>query len=164
MLFWRQLIFHLFTATHNGLPRSHDDMTVAEIKSKAKEAVQKVTRGVSAISLINSARQQLRDAKQSEDVGDLKGALSQLHKAAALSMLFMDSAEVKSEDRGKRGVLLKEFSDYEKVCSCLEQSRRTLKDRQREGHDLHLRIDKLERKLLDVEKISQYVLFRLHLL
>jgi hypothetical protein len=139
------------------LPRSYDDTTVAEIKSKAKEAVQKVARGYSAINLINSARQQLREAKQCEDLGDLKGALSQLHKAAALSLLFMDSTEVKSEDRGKRGVLLKEFSDYEKVCSFTEQFRRTLRGHQNEGHELRVRIEKLEKKLLDVEKLSLYV-------
>ena len=88
-------------------------MTVAEIKDKAKESVQKEARGASAITLLRTARTQSAKARTSEESGDLKGALDAITKAASLTRMCMDSSEFKTE---KHGVLHKEFRDFMAVC------------------------------------------------
>ena len=106
--------FH--AALHNKPSSPLDVMSVAEIKEQAKQQVQRGSRGVSAISLIHSAKGQVSLAQSREGAGDLKGALSAFTKAASLTRVFMDSAEFKAENLpGKRGVLWKEFTEFQQV-------------------------------------------------
>jgi ubiquitin carboxyl-terminal hydrolase 8 len=92
-------------------------MTVAEIKEKAKDSVQNNVRGFAALSLIKSARTQYSIARTSEDNGNLEEAFGSFTKAAALTRLFMDSAELQAERQpGKHGVLYKEFHEFISVC------------------------------------------------
>ena len=91
-------------------------MSVAEIKEQAKQQVYRGSRGASALSLIRSAKGQISLAQSREGAGDLKGALGAFTKAASLTQVFMDSAEFKAENvPGKRGLLWKEFSDFQQV-------------------------------------------------
>jgi ubiquitin carboxyl-terminal hydrolase 8 len=93
-----------------------DGLSVAEIKEQAKEQVQRRTRGVRALSLIHSAKGQICLAQAREGSGDLKGAFSAFTKAASLTQVFMESAEFKAENApSKRGVLWKEFTDFQQV-------------------------------------------------
>jgi ubiquitin carboxyl-terminal hydrolase 8 len=72
------------------------------------------------LSLIRSAKGQISLAQSREGAGDFKGALSAFTKAASLTQVFMDSAEFKAENvPGKRGMLWKEFSDFQQVCGTL---------------------------------------------
>jgi hypothetical protein len=104
------------SAMQNGSPKSFDDMTVAQIKDKAKLQAQKVTRSASALSLIGVARTQILQARTSENQGDLKSAYSSYIKAVSLLQTFMDSAEFKAETQpGKRGALFKEHHDFQQV-------------------------------------------------
>jgi ubiquitin carboxyl-terminal hydrolase 8 len=92
-------------------------MTIAEIKEKTKDSVQKNARGFAALRLITSARTQYSIARTSEDKGDLEEAFESFTKAAALTQLFMDSAELQAERQpGKHGVLYKEFHEFISVC------------------------------------------------
>jgi ubiquitin carboxyl-terminal hydrolase 8 len=96
-------------------------MSVAEIKEHAKQQAQRASRGASAISLIRSAKGQISLAQSREGAGDLKGALSAFTKAASLTQVFMDSAEFKAENvPGKRGLVWKEFSDFQQVWHLLD--------------------------------------------
>jgi ubiquitin carboxyl-terminal hydrolase 8 len=103
----------------NGVSRSYDDMTVAQIKDQAKRQAQSVSRNASAMSLIGAARTQILTARTCEGNADLKGAYSAYIKAACLIQSFMDSTELKTEKQpGKRGVLFKEYQDFHNVrCS-----------------------------------------------
>ena len=103
----------------NGSSRPFEDMTVAEIKERAIQQAQRASRGSSAISLIRSAKGQISLAQSCESAGDLKGALSAFTKAASLTQVFMDTADFKAESvPGKRGVLWKEFTEFQQVgCS-----------------------------------------------
>ena len=102
----------------NGSPRPFEDMSVVEIKERAIQQAQRASRGSSAISLIRSAKGQISLAQSCESTGDLKGALSAFTKAASLTQVFMDTADFKAENvPGKRGVLWKEFTDFQQV-SC----------------------------------------------
>ena len=90
-------------------------MSISEIKTMAKEAVRKEARGVSALTLIKTARYQLVTAKDYESQGNLKGALSAITKAASLAQMTMDTAEFAYEVKGKGGVLRKEFTEFLEV-------------------------------------------------
>jgi hypothetical protein len=104
------------SAAQNGLTRFSDDMTVAEIKTKARETVQKEARGASAMTLIKTARAQYHLAKEYEMNGDLKSALGTFTKAAGLAKMTMDSTEFVAETAsGRTGVLRKEFTDFWEV-------------------------------------------------
>lgn len=95
-------------------------MSVAEIKEQAIQQAQRASRAVAALSLIHSAKGQISLAQSREGAGDLKGALSALTKAASLTRVFMDSAEFKAENvQGKRGLLWKEFADFQQVSGTL---------------------------------------------
>jgi len=95
-------------------------MSVADIKEQAKQQAQRASRSVSALSLIHSAKGQVSLAQSREGAGDLKGALSAFTKAASLTRVFMDSAEFKAENaQGKRGLLWKEFADFQQVSGTL---------------------------------------------
>jgi ubiquitin carboxyl-terminal hydrolase 8 len=99
-------------------------MSVAEIKEQAIQQVHRGSRGVSAMSLIRSAKGQISLAQSREGAGDLKAALSAFTKAASLTQVFMESAEFKAENiPGKRGVLWKEFTDFQQVSGTLFYSR-----------------------------------------
>lgn len=109
----------LHTASHNGLAKPSEDMSVAEIKNRAIQQVQR-SRGASAISLIRSAKGQFSLAQTREGAGDLKSAFGAFTKAACLIQIFMDSAEFKAESvPGKQGVLWREFTDFRQVCGTL---------------------------------------------
>jgi ubiquitin carboxyl-terminal hydrolase 8 len=96
-------------------------MSVAEIKQQAKQQAQRGSRGVSVLSLIRSAKGQISLAQAREGAGDLKGALSAFTKAAVFTQVFMESAEFEAENiPGKRGVLWKEFSEFQQVWHPLE--------------------------------------------
>lgn len=94
----------------NGQPKSLDTMTVAEIRSKAIDTVQKEARQASAITLIKTARSQHLSGKDCEINGNLKGALSSFVKAAALTKAALESSEFANE-RGK-GVVRKEITGF----------------------------------------------------
>jgi ubiquitin carboxyl-terminal hydrolase 8 len=100
----------------NGVSRSYDDLTVTQIKDQAKRQAQAVSRNASAPSLISVARTQILTARTCESNADLKGAYSAYIKAVCLIQLFMDSTEFKAEKQpGKRGVLFKEYQDFQIV-------------------------------------------------
>ncbi|KAH8995056.1 cysteine proteinase [Lactarius hatsudake] len=93
-------------------------MSVSEIKERAIQQAQRASRGSSAISLIRSAKGQISLAQSCESAGDLKGALSAFTKAASLTQVFMDTADFKAESvPGKRGVLWKEFTEFQQIVS-----------------------------------------------
>jgi ubiquitin carboxyl-terminal hydrolase 8 len=93
--------------------RFNNDMTVAEIKAKAREIVQKEARGASAMSLIKIARTQYLLAKEYENNGDLKSVLGTLTKAASLAKMTLDSTEMMAEkNAGRSGLLFNEFTDF----------------------------------------------------
>ncbi|KAF9224073.1 cysteine proteinase [Gyrodon lividus] len=121
----------------NGVVATNENLTVTEVKEKAKEDVRKAAKGVSAISLIKAARSQFQHAQTYENQGDLKGALSALLKAGSLSHMVMNSSEFSAENKvGKHGVLYKEFCDFQK----------------HEGSNLIQRVQAIESKLTDMEK------------
>jgi len=104
------------SAMHDGSVATSGDLTVAEVKEKAKEEVRKAAKGVSAMTLIKSARSQLHQARIYENQGDLKAAFSPLLRAGILTHMFMNSAEFIVENKpGRHGVLYKEFIDFQKV-------------------------------------------------
>lgn len=105
------VILHEIDFCHAAL---YDDMSVAEIKNRAKESVSKDARGFSALTLIKSAHTQLSLGKNHESKSELKGALSAYIKAASLASMTMDSSEYKSE-RGKSGVVRKELQEFMEV-------------------------------------------------
>lgn len=93
--------------------------TVAEIKEVAKEQAQKV-KGASPLSLLRSARAQITHAKEFELNGDLRNALAACTKAVQLVAIVYDSPDFKTESQpGRRGVLYKEFVEFQQVCSHL---------------------------------------------
>ncbi|KIJ65500.1 hypothetical protein HYDPIDRAFT_27500 [Hydnomerulius pinastri MD-312] len=122
---------------HNGSVPTNDNLTVAEVKEKAKEEARNAARGVSAISLIKSARNQSQLARVHENDGDLKGALGALLKAGSLAHMVMNSSEFIAESKaGKHGVLYREFVDFQK----------------HDGNNLKQRVEAIESKLTDLEK------------
>ncbi|KAF8202403.1 ubiquitin carboxyl-terminal hydrolase 4 [Pholiota molesta] len=123
-------------ATPNGTNRISNDLSVAEIKTKAKENVTKEARGVSAITLIKTARTQILSAKDHEVKGDLRGAFASYIKAATLAKMTMDSPEYLLEAKGKGGVIRKELNDF------LES----------DGRDISQRASAVEEKLKAIEK------------
>ncbi|KAH7914581.1 hypothetical protein BJ138DRAFT_1123351 [Hygrophoropsis aurantiaca] len=125
------------SAMQNGSANTNDRMTAAELKEKAKVEAQYAGKGVSAITLLNSARTQSQTAQVCENSGDLKGALSAFTRAGSFAQMFMDSAEFIAERQpGKRGVLHKEFVEFQK----------------HEGSNLKQRVDNIQSKLTDLEK------------
>ncbi|THH17441.1 hypothetical protein EW146_g3362 [Bondarzewia mesenterica] len=123
----------------NGSPRPLDDMSVAELRERAIQQAQKASKGASAMSLIQAARGQIVLAQSCENAGDLKGALIAFTKAASLAKTVMDTSEFTAENTpGKRGVIWREFSDFQ----------------QHEGNDLTKRVLALESRLLQVEKTA----------
>ena len=76
----------------------------------AKEA-----RGVSAITLIKTARTQILAAKEHEARGDLRTAFGSYIKAATLAKMTMDSPEYLMEAKGKGGVVRRELNDFLEV-------------------------------------------------
>jgi len=103
----------IIIANPNGSVRSYDSMIVAEIKEKARDSVQREARGVSALTLIKTARNQSLNARTLEEKGDLKNALDAVTKSAKLAQMFMDSAEfVAEKQHGKHGMLYREFNDF----------------------------------------------------
>ena len=102
-------------AAQNGSGRHYANMSVAEIKTKAREGVNKEARGFSAIALIRAAGSQIHAAKGHEANGDLKSALGSYIKAATLAKLTMDSPEYLQESKGKGGVIRRELNDFLEV-------------------------------------------------
>ncbi|TFK48403.1 hypothetical protein OE88DRAFT_1664178 [Heliocybe sulcata] len=120
----------------NGSARSLEP-TVAEIKDRAKEQSQKVSKGVSAMTLIKAARSQVGAARVFEGTGDLRNALSAYTKAASLTQTFMESAEFRQEaHKGQQGVLFKEFMDFQ----------------QKDGSKLKEEMQNVEEKLKEIEQ------------
>ncbi|TFK29579.1 cysteine proteinase [Coprinopsis marcescibilis] len=113
--------------------RSQDEMSVSEIKAKAKDQVQREGRGASAMSLIKIARVQLQNAKDYENRGDLKSALDHYIKAASLTKMAMDSPEFAQDSKG---TIRNEWNDFWK----------------NEGSDLTQRTRAVEDKLKAIEK------------
>ncbi|KAF8902399.1 hypothetical protein CPB84DRAFT_1746670 [Gymnopilus junonius] len=122
-------------APQNG-PPSHRDLSIPEIKQKAREGVNKEARGVSAITLIKTARTQILYAKECEARGDLRSALGSYIKAASLAKMTMDSPEYVQEGKGKGGVVRKELNDL------LEN----------DGRDITTRVNAVEEKLKAIER------------
>jgi len=144
----------VISAAQNGFTRFNDDMTVAEIKIKARETVQKEARGASAMSLIKAARTQFLRAKEYEMNGDLKSALGTFTKAASLAKMAMDSTEFVAEAAsGKTGLLRKEFTDFWEVSTYNKTVIRLQPDKyQHDGSDLKARLNAVEEKLKTIEK------------
>ncbi|KAF5361806.1 hypothetical protein D9756_002213 [Leucocoprinus leucothites] len=89
---------------------AYANMSVADIKNRAKETVLKQATKASAASLLHVARDQILKAKDCESAGDLPAALEGYIKAATLLKMTMDSAEYKKD--GARGSLRKEMSEF----------------------------------------------------
>ncbi|KAF8972765.1 hypothetical protein BDZ97DRAFT_1649812 [Flammula alnicola] len=132
------------SAAQNGPSRYYSDMSVAEIKTKAKEGVNKEARGVSAITLIKTARTQILSAKEHEAKGDLRSAFGSYIKAATLAKMTMDSPEYVQESKGKGGVIRKELNDF------LES----------DGRDISARTNAVEEKLKALEKAHAAYVYR----
>ncbi|KAF9038559.1 hypothetical protein BJ165DRAFT_1407705 [Panaeolus papilionaceus] len=94
-----------------GSLRLHDEMSVAEIKAKARELVNKETRNASALTLIKAARTQSQSAKEQAARGELKTAFSSYMKAAILAKTVLESQEYAQETK-KGGVIRKEINDF----------------------------------------------------
>ena len=105
------------TAAQNGSNRFHHELSAAEIKTKAKEGVNKEARGVSAITLIKTARTQIISAREYEIRGDLRAAYASYIKAATLAKMTMDSPEYVQETKTRGGVIRKELNDFLEVCA-----------------------------------------------
>lgn len=85
-------------------------MSVADIKSRAKETVFKEANRVSAVSLIHVAQDLILRAREKESSGDLHGAFENYIKTATLLKMTMESAEFKQEKA--KGVLRKEVQEF----------------------------------------------------
>lgn len=97
----------------NGIVRSHDELSVTELKEQAKGHAQKATRGASALSLIKLARSQIGLAQANEHRSDLRAAYSAYIKALSLVQTFIDTPEFKAESQpGKKGAVWREFQEY----------------------------------------------------
>jgi ubiquitin carboxyl-terminal hydrolase 8 len=90
----------------NGAGRLYDDMSVADIKNKAKEAVQRETRGATPLSLIKAARYQYDNGRSYERSGDLPNGLGSFIKAASLAKIAIDS------EHAQGGLLQKEINEF----------------------------------------------------
>jgi ubiquitin carboxyl-terminal hydrolase 8 len=104
------------SGTPGGKPS--DSMSVSEIKSKAKEQVQRQGKGVSPMALLKAARYQSQNAKDHEARGDLKSALSCFIKTASLMKMALDSNEFVQD----RGPLRKEWEDLLAVRKLIEST------------------------------------------
>lgn len=94
----------------------YDGLSVTDLKQKAKESVLKEVRGVSAITMIKTARLQIVSAREHEAKGDLRMALGNYIKAALLTKLAMDSQEYLQESKSKGGgVIRRELNDLLEV-------------------------------------------------
>lgn len=112
-------------------------MSISEIKEKAKDDARRHAKGISAISLLRTARSQLQMAQSHENKGDLKSALSALLKAGSLAAMVMNSSEFMNESKfGKHGVLYREFVNFQKT----------------DGNDLKQRVEDIESRLTDLER------------
>ncbi|KAI0058855.1 cysteine proteinase [Artomyces pyxidatus] len=114
-------------------------MSIPEIKEKAILHAQRASKGASPITLIRSAKSQIALAQTCEAANDPHGALSALTKAAALTRMFMDTADFKAENPpGKQGVLWKEFVEFQ----------------QHDGNDLAGRAHAVETRLAQLERTA----------
>lgn len=84
-------------------------MSVADIKNKAKEAVQRETRGATPLSLIKAARYQYDNGRNYERTGDLPNGLGSFIKAASLAKIAIDS------EQAQDGLLQKEINEFMNV-------------------------------------------------
>src|ERR1700729_3205117 len=99
-------------------PNDSEAMSVSEIKERAKVVGHVIAQGESAMSLIKTARMLTLAAEECDMSGDLKGALSELIKAATVAQMFVNTAEYKAESKpGMKGMVYKEFQDFALV-SC----------------------------------------------
>lgn len=103
----------------NGSTSHSRRESVSDIKSVAKEQVQRASKGASPTSLLEIAKQQSLMASAKEGEGDIKGAYVALVKAGALMAMFMDSTEFK-QDKAKRGVLTLGWQSFQQVRSVLQ--------------------------------------------
>lgn len=97
---------------------SNNDVTVAEIKERAKERAFSVTKskGISATSLMRVAQDSAFDAQKAEDSGDLKKSLELWVHASSLLSALLDTADYKAEAQpGKRGAINKEVTEWIQV-------------------------------------------------
>lgn len=85
-------------------------MSVADIKNKAKEAVQRETKGATPLGLIKAARVQYENGRNYERTGDLPNGLGSFIKAASLAKIAIDS------EYPQGGALQKEINDFMAVC------------------------------------------------
>jgi len=92
---------------------AYANMSVADIKNKAKETVLREATKASAASLLRVARDQILKAKDLESAGDHAAALEGYIKTATLLKIAIDSPDYKRE--GARGSLRKEMSDFIQV-------------------------------------------------
>jgi ubiquitin carboxyl-terminal hydrolase 8 len=81
-------------------------MSITDIKNKAKEAVQRETRGATPLSLIKAARSQYDNGRNYERTGDLPNGLGSFIKAASLAKSAIDSNSVQNP------VLQKEINEF----------------------------------------------------
>ena len=98
------------SAGQNGTGKFYDDISISDIKNKAKEAVQRETRGATSLSMIRGARFQYDQGKDHEQTGDLKSALGSFIKAASLARTAIGSTD------GGGGPLQKELNEFMAVC------------------------------------------------
>jgi ubiquitin carboxyl-terminal hydrolase 8 len=142
----------------NGLQPSryrNEEMSVFEIKERAKESVHKQARGASPMALIRTARTLSLVAQACELSGDLRGALSAFIKAGTLALMFMDTVEFKAESGSeKMGVLFKELQYFTRVGCVAYHEKRLLMMEQHEGNNWKQRVDGLVAKLEELDRSS----------
>jgi len=108
-----QVDWILLAAVQHPITSPYDGLSVADVKQKAIDSVNKEARGISALALIRTARTQILSAKEHEVKGDLRGALGTYIKAAKLTKMAMDSPEYMQEKGA--GVIRKELNDLLQV-------------------------------------------------
>lgn len=96
-------------------------MSISDIKTKAKEAVQRETRGATPSSLIKAARFQYEHGRDYERAGDLPNGLRSFIKAASLAKIAIDS------EHAQGGLLQKEINEFMSVCGIFGEKAPNLK-------------------------------------
>ena len=95
------------------------DLTVAEIKDRARASEQEV-RGATLHSILRTAKDKAHVGLAREQDGDIRGAFQSLVIAAQLAQVMMNHPEFKQENAKKGGShkshVYKECFEFQKVC------------------------------------------------
>jgi ubiquitin carboxyl-terminal hydrolase 8 len=94
-----------------------NNVSTSEIRKQAKESISNEARGLSALTLIRTARTQILSAQEQEGKGDLALAYASYIKAATLIKLTMDSPEhVQNANLDTSTAIRAELAEFLQVC------------------------------------------------